>query len=82
MRHVKRTREQRRAAESREDGMSDEKSKFRNETDTEEGDVVAHKFLTEEPAEDEPGKMKMKYKFKMKRSDEVGGDDSETRGKY
>jgi hypothetical protein len=51
--------------------MSDE------QTDTrEDEDVEAHKFVTEDPAEDDTGKLKTKLKLKTKTrtSDDIGDE--------
>ena len=57
--------------------MSDEKK------DTRDEDVEAHKFMTEEPGEDDSGKTKTKFKTKTKTqtSDEID-DDLGDRAKY
>jgi hypothetical protein len=56
--------------------MADEKTKTRNE----EPDVEGHKFMTEEPSEDDSGKTKTKFKLKTKtRADE--DDELGDRGK-
>lgn len=59
--------------------MSDQQSDPRD-TDP---DVEAHKFIAEEPSEDDAEKMKMRMKTKMKTqgSDELG-DDVEGKMKY
>jgi hypothetical protein len=51
--------------------MSDEQTDIRDDED-----VEAHKFLTEEPAEDDSGKTKTKFKTKTKTqtSDEIGDE--------
>lgn len=52
--------------------MSDEQT----DTRTEDEDVEAHKFMTEEPADDDSGKTKAKFKMKTKTktSDELGDE--------
>ena len=57
--------------------MSDEKK------DTRDEDVEAHKFMTEEPGEDDSGKTKTKFKTKTKTqtSDEID-EDLGDRAKY
>jgi hypothetical protein len=52
--------------------MSDEQTDIREDDD----DVEAHKFVTEEPGEDDAGKMKAKFKMKTKTltSDEIGDE--------
>jgi hypothetical protein len=64
----------------REVGMSDEKKDTRDDKDV---DVEAHKFMTEEPGEDESGKTKARFKTKTKTltSDEID-DDLGDRAKY
>ncbi len=58
--------------------MSDEKKDVRDDED-----VEAHKFMTEEPGEDDSGKTKTKFKTKTKTvtSDEID-DDLGDRAKY
>ena len=58
--------------------MSDEKKDTRDDED-----VEAHKFMTEEPGEDDSGKTKTKFKTKTKThtSDEID-DDLGDRAKY
>ena len=61
--------------------MSDEKTETRDE----EPDVEAHKFVSEEPGEDDAEKTKAKFKFKTKTteaSDDIGGDELGDRPKY
>jgi hypothetical protein len=59
--------------------MSDEKTETRDE----EPDVEAHKFVSEEPGEDDAGKTKAKFKFKTKQgSDDIGGDELGDRPKF
>jgi hypothetical protein len=60
--------------------MSDEKTETRDD----EPDVEAHKFVSEEPGEDDAGKTKAKFKFKSKTraSDDIGGDELGDRPKY
>ena len=60
--------------------MSDEKTETRDE----EPDVEAHKFVSEEPGEDDAEKAKAKFKFKTKTgaSDDIGGDELGDRPKY
>ena len=60
--------------------MSDEKAETRDE----EPDVEAHKFVSEEPGEDDAEKTKAKFKFKTKTgaSDDIGGDELGDRPKY
>jgi hypothetical protein len=61
---------------AREVGMSDEKKDIR-----EDEDVEAHKFMTEEPGEDDSGKTKTKFKTKTATSDETD-EDLGDRAKY
>jgi hypothetical protein len=58
--------------------MSDEQTDVRDDED-----VEAHKFMTEEPDEDDSGKTKTKFKTKTKTptSDEIG-DELGERPKY
>jgi hypothetical protein len=59
--------------------MSDEKTDNRDD----DADVEAHKFVTEEPGEDDSGKTKTKFKFKTKTaSDDIGGDELGDRPKF
>lgn len=60
--------------------MSDEQSDIRDEP---EAEVEGHKFVTDEPVDDESEKMKMRMKTKTKTqsSDELG-DDLEGKMKY
>jgi len=60
--------------------MSDEKTDSRDD----DAEVEAHKFVTEEPGEDDSGKTKTKFKFKTKTraSEEIGGDELDDRSKY
>jgi hypothetical protein len=60
--------------------MSDEKTEARDE----ELDVEAHKFVSDEPGEDDAEKTKAKFKFKTKTraSDDIGGDELGDRPKY
>ena len=62
--------------------MSDEKPETRDD----EPDVEAHKFVSEEPGEDDAEKAKAKSKFKFKTktraSDDIGGDELGDRAKY
>ena len=52
--------------------MSDEQTDIRDDDE----DVEAHKFMTEEPADDESGKAKAKFKMKtkMQTPDETGDE--------
>ena len=52
--------------------MSDEQTEIRGDDE----DVEAHKFMTEEPGEDDAGKTKAKFKMKTKTrtSDEIGDE--------
>ena len=56
--------------------MSDEQKDIRDDED-----VEAHKFLTEEPADDEADRTKMRMKTKTHTSDETG-DELGDRAKY
>jgi hypothetical protein len=58
--------------------MSDEQTDTRDDED-----VEAHKFVTEEPGEDdaEKTKMRMKMKTKTRASEDLGGDDLGDRAK-
>ncbi len=58
--------------------MSDEKTETRDD----EPDVEAHKFVSEEPGEDDAGKTKAKFKTKTRASDDIGGDELGDRPKY
>jgi hypothetical protein len=59
--------------------MSDEKTETRDE----EEDVEAHKFMTEEPADDDSGKTKAKFKMKTKtRTPDEIGDELGDRAKF
>ena len=59
--------------------MSDEQT----DTRTEDEDVEAHKFMTEEPADDDSGKTKAKFKMKTKtRTPDETGDDLGDRAKF
>jgi hypothetical protein len=60
--------------------MSDEQT----DTTRDDEDVEAHKFMTEEPGEDDAGKTKAKFKLKTKTrtSDEIGGDELGDRAKF
>jgi hypothetical protein len=58
--------------------MSDEKTDTRDD----DADVEAHKFVTEEPGEDDSGKTKTKFKTKTRASEETGGDELDDRSKY
>jgi hypothetical protein len=59
--------------------MADEKSDTRED----QPDVEGHKFVTDEPGEDDLGKTKTKFKFKTKtRADEAEGDELGDRAKY
>ena len=59
--------------------MSDEQTDIRDE----EEDVEAHKFMTEEPADDDSGKTKTKFKFKTKtRAPDDIGDETGDRAKF
>jgi hypothetical protein len=60
----------------REAGMSDEKKDTRDDED-----VEAHKFMTEEPGEDDSGKTKTKFKTKTRTSDEID-EELGDRGKF
>lgn len=64
--------------------MSDEKSRYRYKSETDEGEVEAHRFVKEEPAEDETGKLQRRYRFKKKTggSEDLGTEDQEARERY
>lgn len=59
--------------------MSDEQTDIREDDE----DVEAHKFVAEEPGEDDAEKTKMRMKMKTKTAtDDVGSDDLGDRAKY
>jgi hypothetical protein len=59
--------------------MSDEQTDIRDDDE----DVEAHKFVSEEPGEDDAEKTKMRMKMKTKTAtDDVGSDDLGDRAKY
>jgi hypothetical protein len=60
--------------------MSDEKTETRDE----EPEVEAHKYVSEEPGEDDAEKTKAKFKFKTKTraSDDIGSDELGDRPKF
>jgi hypothetical protein len=57
--------------------FSDEKTKYGNE----DAEVEAHRYMTEEPSEDDAAKTKYKFKTKTKTDDELR-EESGDRGKY
>jgi hypothetical protein len=64
--------------------MSDEIERYAGTADEAKADVEAHKYVTEEPGEDqgEGEKTKTKMKTKTRASEEPGGDDFGARAKY
>lgn len=64
--------------------MSDEIERDAAPADDAEADVDAHRYVTEEPGEDqgEGEKTKTKMKTKTRASEEPGGDDFGERARY
>jgi hypothetical protein len=52
---------------------AEEKTKYRDAAAAEAADVEAHKFVIEEPSEDEADKTKTKTKYAASRRDEDAG---------
>jgi hypothetical protein len=61
---------------------SDEQNDFRDEPEAEDEDVEAHRFVAEEPGDDDLEKRKMKMRMKTQGSEELGGDDFGKRAKF
>ena len=62
--------------------MTDEKTDLRYKDKDEGEDVEAHRYVSEEPGDDEAEKTKAKMKTKTRSSDGIDGDDVGDRAKY